>query len=236
MRNASPEAAARCLGPHVEHPDRELGLAVRSALAAAGAETAPLAADIEPALRADAEHAARCLAALAAVTPAPLLERALRDELELLRERVLALLAMLHGAETSASVALGLASATESRRSLAIEMLEVTLGRHEAALASPVVRTDLSDGARLQQLAGLARVPGDRAATLADLVEDPAGQWRSPWVKRARSTRPARRAGSFAAARQSADRCSRDARVGRGPNGSHLIPRVSRRSQIRARR
>ena len=124
VRNASPEAVVDCLGPHVEHPDRELGLAVRSALAAAGVETAPLAADIEPALRADAEHAARCLAALAAVTPAPLLERALRDELELLRERVLALLAVRHGAEAIHLVALGLASDAESRRSLAIEMLE----------------------------------------------------------------------------------------------------------------
>ena len=128
VRNASPEAAVDCLGPHVEHPDRELGLAVRSALAAAGVEAAPLAADIEPGLRADAEHAARCLAALAAVTPAPLLERALRDELELLRERVLALLAVRHGAEAIHLVALGLASDAESRRSLAIEMLDVTLG------------------------------------------------------------------------------------------------------------
>ena len=128
VRNASPEAVVDCLGPHVEHPDRELGLAVRSALAAAGVEAAPLAADIEPALRADAEHAARCLAALAAVTPAPLLERALRDELVLLRERVLALLAVRHGAEAIHLVALGLASGAESRRSLAIEMLDVTLG------------------------------------------------------------------------------------------------------------
>ena len=98
----------------------------------------------------------RCLSALAAVTPAPLLERALRDELMLLRERVLALLAVRHGAEAIHLVALGLASDAESRCSLAIEMLDVTLGRGEATLALPVVRTDLPDRTRLQQLAELA--------------------------------------------------------------------------------
>ncbi len=205
VRNASPEAVVDCLGPHVEHPDRELGLAVRSALAAAGVEAAPLAADIEPALRADAEHAARCLAALAAVTPAPLLERALRDELVLLRERVLALLGVRHGAEAIHLVALGLASGAESRRSLAIEMLDVTLARGEVTLASPVVRTDLPDRARLLQLAELAPdAPRDRAAALADLIDDPEGQWRSPWLG-ACAVYEARKAGSFAAPRRAAE-------------------------------
>ena len=205
VRNASPEAVVDCLGPHVEHPDRELGLAVRSALAAAGVEAAPPAADIEPALQADAEHAARCLSALAAVTPAPLLERALRDELMLLRERVLALLAVRHGAEAIHLVALGLASDAESRRSLAIEMLDVTLGRGEATLASPVVRTDLPDRTRLQQLAELAPdAPSDRAAALADLIDDPEGHWRSPWLG-ACAVYEARKAGSFAAPRRAAE-------------------------------
>ncbi len=183
VRNASPDAAMACLGPHVEHPDRELGLAVRSAIAATGADGTPVAADLERALREDAEHAARCLSALAAVVPAPLLERALRDELDLVRQRVLALLAVQHGTEAIHLVALGLASDAEGRRGLAIEMLDVTLGRSEAALASPVVRTDLPDDLRLGQLAAVAPdAPADRAAAIADLIEDAQGHWRSPWL------------------------------------------------------
>jgi hypothetical protein len=184
VRNASPDNVVACLDAHVEHPDRELGLAVLSALGATGVDASPLATSLERTLRGDSEHAARCLAALAAVEPAPLLERAIRDELELLRQRVLALLAMRHGAETIHSVALGLASDVEGRRSLAIEMLEVTLGRAEATLALPVVRADLPDDARLRSLtSGGAPAGADRAATLADLMEDTEWHWRSPWLQ-----------------------------------------------------
>jgi hypothetical protein len=166
------------------HPDRELGLAVLSALAATGVQAAQLEAPLQETLRADAEHAARCLAALAVVAPAPLLERALRDELELLRQRVLALLAVRHGAEPIHLVTLGLASGAEGRRSLAIEMLDVTLGRSEAALASPVLRTDLPDDVRRQQLAPLAPDgASDRTTAFADLCEDASGHWRSPWLQ-----------------------------------------------------
>ena len=123
----------------------------------------------------------------------------------LLRERVLALLGVRHGAEAIHLVALGLASGAESRRSLAIEMLDVTLARGEVTLASPVVRTDLPDRARLQQLAELAPdAPRDRAAALADLIDDPEGQWRSPWLG-ACAVYEARKAGSFAAPRRAAE-------------------------------
>lgn len=202
VRTASPDEVAACLGSHVEHADRELGLAVISALGASGVEASPLAASLERTLHADSEHAARCLAALAAVEPAPLLERAIRDELELLRRRVLALLAVRHGADAIHSVALGLAGDVEGRRSLAIEMLEVTLDRAEATRALPIVRTDLPDDDRLRSLVSAgAHAGADRAATLADLTEDGQRHWRSPWLqacavyeaRTADEARPARR-------------------------------------------
>src|SRR6185312_10167653 len=125
---------------------------------------------------------ARCRATLAAVAPAPQLERAIRDELELLRQRVLALLAVRHGAETIHSVALGLASPAEGRRSLAIELLEVTLSRPEATLALPVVLGGGSDDARLRSRSA-AGAGAHRAATLADLIADDERHWRSPWLQ-----------------------------------------------------
>ena len=132
----------------------------------------------------DAEHAARCLAALASVAPAPLLERALRDELELLEQRVLALLAVRHGAERIKLAALGLRSDAEGRRSLAIEMLDVTLGRAEAALALPVLRADLPEPDRVRDLAFvLPSAAAGRAATFADIIGDPERHWRSPWLQ-----------------------------------------------------
>ena len=184
VRGASPGAVVACLGAHVEHPDRELGLTVLSGLGATGVDASQLAVGLERTLRADSEHAARCLAALAAVAPAPQLERAIRDELELLRQRVLALLAVRHGAETIHSVALGLASSAEGRRSLAIELLEVTLSRPEATLALPVVLGGSSDDARLRSRSAAGAGAGaHRAATLADLIADDERHWRSPWLQ-----------------------------------------------------
>jgi hypothetical protein len=183
-RAAWPEGVARCLGPHVEHPDRELGLEIISALAAAHVDAEPLGPALDRALHADAEHAALCLAALAALEPAPLVSRALRDELALLRARVLALLAVAHGTRTVAPLALALDGADESRRSLGIELLEETLTRPEAALALPVIRPGLPDGERLRLLGASVPVPAlDRSSALADLVEDTFDRWRSPWLQ-----------------------------------------------------
>jgi hypothetical protein len=184
VRATSPVGAAAALGPHVENPDRELGLAVLAALAAAGADASTLPDALERTLLADASHAARCLAALAAVEPAPLVVRAVRDELELLRRRVLALLGVRHGSQAIGAVMLGLSADDEGRRSLAIEMLEVTLDHDEAALALPVVRTDLPDAARLHLLAEVApTLDADRGHVLAAIAEDRERHWRSSWLR-----------------------------------------------------
>ena len=63
-------------------------------------------------------------------------------------------------------------------------MLEVTLGRVEATLALPIVRTDLPDDDRLRSLASLARARTPIvSATLSDLIEDKDETWRSPWLQ-----------------------------------------------------
>ena len=184
LRPSSPDLAADVFGPSIEHPDRDLGLAVLSALAATGATGSSLSATVDRTLRADAEHAARCLAALALVRPAPILERALRDELDLLRHRVLALLAVRHGSEVIGPAALGLAGGDDSRRALAIEMLDVTLSREEAAHAVPVVRTDLPDAERRRLLLQVVPLPvDDRAHVLVSIAEDREDRWRTPWLR-----------------------------------------------------
>jgi hypothetical protein len=181
---ASPDQATTCLRSYIEHRDRELGLAVLIALAAAGADPAPIAATLDRTLRADAEHFARCAAVRQVVGAGSELARALGDELELLRQRVLALLAVRYGAEEIGAVAHGLDSETDDRRSLAAETLDVTLTPADAVLALPLLRTDLPLALRLQQLATVAPVtPTDRAAVLEDILSDGEGHWRSAWLQ-----------------------------------------------------
>jgi hypothetical protein len=184
-RPGTPEQAEAVLAPYVEHPDRELGLAVLWALSADGAGASALAEEaFDRMLQAEAEHAARCLAAIAAVEPAPVLERAIRDELDLLRQRVFALLTLRYGADAIHPAALGLAGEDEGRRALALEILEVKLSRDEAALVVPVVRTDLPESERLQMLQRSLTVPAaDRSSVMAEIAADSDGRWRSFWLQ-----------------------------------------------------
>jgi len=180
----SPDQAAMCLFPYIEHRDRELGLAVLTALAAAGADPAPIAAALDRTLRADAEHFARCAAASQVVGGGSELARALGDELDLLRRRVFAILAVRYGAEKIAAVVNGFDCERDDRRSLAAETLDVTLTPADAALALPLVRTDRPLPLRLGQLAAVAPViPTDRAVVFEDILSDGQGHWRSDWLR-----------------------------------------------------
>jgi hypothetical protein len=74
--------------------------------------------------------------------------------------------------------------ADEGRRALAAEILEVKLSREEAALAVPVVRTDLPEAERLRILQRSLTVPaGDRSSVMAEIATDPDGRWRSAWLQ-----------------------------------------------------
>ena len=81
-------------------------------------------------------------------------------------------------------LALGLAGEDESRRALALEILEVKLARDEAALAVPVVRTDLPEAERLRMLERAVSIPAaDRSDVMAEIAADADRRWRSPWLQ-----------------------------------------------------
>ncbi len=224
-----PEAAA-ILRRHVDHRDREVGLAVMEALAALGgpgasepssapssSQTAtsapgpsrasvwfgPPGSDIDGAtatvagvprsdevagsavVRADLEHAAHVLHALAMLEDTPsagTLRGALHDELMLLRRRVIAGLSMFHGAEPLNRVAFQLAQRNAHAHALALEWLDVTLvGTDRLAMA--VLEPGLSVEAQLRALSRTFLVaPATHRSVVRDLIEDRDARWRRPWV------------------------------------------------------
>lgn len=161
-------AAIAVLRGHIEHPDREVGLAVMRALATLGPEDPGRRADAagpvdsepeltESVVREDLEHATHALRALLVfedVAAATLLCGALQDELELIRQRVLAAFSMRHGTEGFNRVVFQLAQRDPHSHALALEWLDVTLSGTERA-----------------------------AVALLELVQDRDGRWRRPWVK-----------------------------------------------------
>ncbi len=174
---------------HVEHHDREVGLAVMAALAALadGPGTTEAGPEVVEAtvIGADLEHAARVLRALVAFaeTPAaaPLLA-ALRDELDLLRKRVLAALSMHYGTDEMNRVVFQLSQRDRRSHALALEWLDVTLtgaGRAVVALLEPGV----PDQVRMDTLTRRFPVePLPPHEVLLDLVEDRGDVWRRPWI------------------------------------------------------
>ena len=67
---------------------------------------------------------------------------------------------------------------------LALEALEVLLSPIEAKLVLPLLKPDLADAERLDQLPPPASdAPTDVTGWLKDLVEDVDGHWRSNWLR-----------------------------------------------------
>jgi hypothetical protein len=167
---------------HLAHADLGVRTTVVDILAARGPRRD------EPRLRAaladEAARAGRCLDALDALGTearcAPVV-RALRDDLRGTTDRVVALLAALHG---EAAVRRSVAALVGPGRPLALETLEVTVGRADLAIALPLVDPDAtgadqrgmvarpSDGMRL-----------DRDAWLVDLALDPRRVWHDAWLR-----------------------------------------------------
>lgn len=62
-------------------------------------------------------------------------------------------------------------------------MLEVTLGRSATPVALPLIDPGLDEGSRRSALSRIAPIKRqDLRAWLADLVDDPSGHWRDPWL------------------------------------------------------
>ncbi|MEP7112939.1 MAG: hypothetical protein ABI862_06715 [Ilumatobacteraceae bacterium] len=178
------DRACAVLRNRLDDPDRIVSLAALDALRGATVDQS-LAADLDRVLQDGAEHAAQALAALGSlgVQRDDPLGRALADEVDLARRRVIAVLAVRHGAEASIAVQ-ALGSPDRSRRALALESLEATLTRAEVVLALPIVRPDIGADDRLAALARVIDVPSrDGPAWLDDLVTDCDLRWRSPWLR-----------------------------------------------------
>jgi HEAT repeat protein len=190
-------SAALVLRRHVEHLDREVGLAVMTALSAvlgspsSGADPRMESERVEASdaseavLRVDLEHAAYVLRALLALedeTAADLLCAALRDELALTRQRVMAALSIRHGTEGLQRVAFQFAQRDPRSHALALEWLDVTLSGADRAVVA-MLEPGLTDGERLR---GLSRwFPIASASPLAivrDLLEDGEHRWRRSWL------------------------------------------------------
>ena len=130
-------------------------------------------------VRKDLEHATHVLRALVAFDDEPaatLLCAALRDELDLVRQRVLAAFSMRHGTEGLNRVVFQLAQRDSRSHALALEWLDVTLtGTDRAAVA--MLEPRLSDRERLNALIRTFPVsPPSRREILLELVAGPRRQ------------------------------------------------------------
>jgi hypothetical protein len=174
--------AADVLRRHVEHHDREVGLAVMNALAVI---SPGMTRSEESVLRADLEHACHVVRAVVAVEHSPgagLLRAALRDEFDLLRRRALAVFSIHHGIPELNTVAFQLAQQNTSLHAMAMEWLDVTLvGIERASLAVLEPRASAAE-----RLASLTRwfplPPVAPESVLIDIVDDPDDRWRRPWL------------------------------------------------------
>ncbi|MET0901765.1 MAG: hypothetical protein ABWZ52_00865, partial [Acidimicrobiales bacterium] len=188
-RDIGGPSAVAVLRDHIYHRDPDIGLAVMRALASLGSAASGSSADPDPreiaVVSHDVEHAAHVLRALLAFADEPsaaLLQGALRDELDLLRRRVIAALSMRHGTEGLNRVAFQLAQRDARSHALAIEWLDVTLTSVERSVVA-LLEPNLSTRERLRRLNRTHPLEdlGTRALLL-ELVRDDDGRWR-PWIK-----------------------------------------------------
>jgi hypothetical protein len=172
---------------HIGHPDPEVADAVLDALLVGG----PLPVDPEGVVRsslgAEAQRASRFLAALEVLggtAGAEHVVRGLTDELARSARRTIGLLCLRHDPTVIRRTA-GQLGATDANRALALESLEVTVGR--TAFPSVVALLDPALGpaerrARLAQVAPV-EVPDDPELLLVELVKDPMEIWRDRWLR-----------------------------------------------------
>ncbi|HVQ23271.1 MAG TPA: hypothetical protein VMT36_08335, partial [Candidatus Saccharimonadia bacterium] len=129
--------AQQVLLQHVEHPDQQMADAVLGALVTAGPLPVADRGTARTALRGEALRTMRMLTALAALQDIPAAQhvvRGLRDDVTRSRNRAIGLLGLLHD-HVSMSRTISLLGAGGAERPLALETLEVTVGRSGFPLA-----------------------------------------------------------------------------------------------------
>lgn len=174
--------AAAVLRRHVEHRDREVGLAVMTALAAIDSSGPD---STLPPVRSDLEHASfvlRAIVALEDTASADVLRSALCDELDLLRRRVLAGLSIRYGQDGISRVGFQLTQRSTRFHSLAMEWLDVTLVGTDRA-ASAILEPEPTATERLGMLGKwFPMSPATPESVLVELAADRDGRWRRPWI------------------------------------------------------
>jgi hypothetical protein len=185
VRAAAHAAAGHGLAviePALRDRDRAVVLAALDALATAdgiGSEHPDL---VDGVFDDAVEHAARTLAArTSSAASDSSLRRALEDETDLARRLVVAVLALRHGDRVRNAVRV-VDGADGQRRALGVEALDVLISRPEAVIALPIVRRDLTLDEQAGALRHVAPPARNRDEWIADMVEDPEGVWRSPWL------------------------------------------------------
>jgi hypothetical protein len=166
-------------------PDRRLARAAGHAIAARGPALEPGLA--ERLVASESSRAARAAAAGQAVAGtgrAEHLRRALDDEIRACARQARCLVGAAFGNQWLTRAVAQLASAADGDRALAVETLELELGRRTAARLLELVDPDVDDAGRRALLA--AAVPsGGRAAEpwLNELLDDPHTYWQDDWLR-----------------------------------------------------
>jgi hypothetical protein len=175
---------------HIGHRDRELGLIVLERLVAPGPTSEATALALEDALANDARHAARILAARVALCGTedhrrdderPVC-RALDDEFDLVRQRVMAGQLARYGSERLGPAMTAILTGGPGA-SLAVEAIAVVLGSAGSKRVLPVLRLDLTVEERLTGLLAQYIAPPHPEDCLRDLIRDVDGHWRSAWLR-----------------------------------------------------
>ena len=178
------EAVQHLLLEHVDDPDRETRTIVLRALSSRGRGVDDGDGRVRRALADEVSRTAHLLDALAVLEREPVAEdlcRALRDEDREAAARVSMLVGLLHDPFVVAKAVSALAGAG---RSLALETLEVTIGRVDLALTRAVLDPTLTDPVRRSALEDAVPVEhNDFPAWLVDLALDPSERWNDPWLR-----------------------------------------------------
>jgi hypothetical protein len=166
-------------------PDRRLARAAGHAIAARGHALEPDLAERLMAL--ESSRAARAAAAAQAIADTGRAEhlcRALDDEIRACARQARRLVGAAFGNQWLTRTVAQLASSADGDRALAVETLELELGRKTAARLLELVDPDVDGDGRRALLA--AAIPADgRAAEpwLNELLDDPHAYWQDTWLR-----------------------------------------------------